>query len=121
MRACYAAALADTRIVDPDILRDLYAGHEFPPRPGWTFERQLAWAVAQLRGDPVPEDLADWRELSATNTTTAPKMVAYKAAAAMFNVLLAEAQRHGDRLTEKPATASAIQRACARAALASDT
>jgi hypothetical protein len=114
MCVCYEAALTDTRIIDPAVLRDLYAGREFPPRPDWSIERQLAWAGAQLRGESVPEDLADWRELVSTNTATAPKMAVYEAAAGAFNALLAETQRHGERLDEKPTTGSALQRAMAR-------
>lgn len=112
----YEAALTDCRVIEPNILRDLYAGIAFPPHPRWTVEKQIAWAVAIVRGDDeqVPEDFAEWHALRAENEHPAPLMVVYRAAAAMFNASLAEAQAQGKRLDEKPTTPGALQRAVSR-------
>jgi hypothetical protein len=121
MQRCYDAAMADCRVLEPGIRRDLYAGtakdgFRFPPQPQWSVDKQLAWGLALLRGetDGIPEEFIDWHELAASNARPVGKMAAYEAAAAMFNVLLAEAQRHGYRTSEHPTNGSALQRALSR-------
>jgi hypothetical protein len=115
MQRCLDATLQDGLLIDPATRKDLYGGSEFTAR-NWSPDQQLRW-LCQLAVDhynEIPDDFIEWHELGAMAERQLPLMMAYEAAAAMFNVLLAEAQRDGYRTNEHPTNGSALQRALSR-------
>jgi hypothetical protein len=117
----YETALADARIMDDGDIEELYA--DISPKPDMSLERQISLMVRWNKAGGIDDierltegerEVLEWLDEVADARKPIRKMQAYRVAAELFNNQLKISQSYGDRLEEKPTTASAIQRAVSR-------
>ncbi len=126
MRLWYEVALSDAMSIEWGDLEELYL-REGCPSPKLPFEEfhQLIMEWSKFGFDmqrftPDQQTYLDWfeeQQQARNPLSTAPrsdKMLIYRVAAALFNNQLLEDQNRGDRLSEKPTTPGALQRALHR-------
>lgn len=123
MRLWYGVAVSDGRMLERGDFVELYDNQNEGLLPPITYEDLLSlvmrWAASGCEAEkfsPTEQRYIDWFEeqsIARRPLSTAPRsdnMLIYEVTAGLFNNQLLEDQSRGERLSEEPATPTAVQK-----------